>query len=152
LIRTRKCIKCGRIFDSSCNKSGPNYKTIEFSNCGECKKKWSKWSEWTGCANISDCFIKFNNRSRECIGIGNDSNHDCICDTFKSSLLDGWTQWICGSDIKECPGSTDFNTNNCEKVNGQWASWLTWSKCSMSCGMGFRLINNKLFSFFLFFN
>ncbi|KAL4223254.1 scavenger receptor [Mactra antiquata] len=79
---------------------------------------WSSWSSWGSCSQT--CLGGLTSRQRQCNSpTPSNFGHDCV-----------------GSnrEYKIC------NSIPCQvhSVNGHWASWHSWSTCSVSCGGGVK--------------
>ncbi|XP_070780046.1 properdin-like [Enoplosus armatus] len=96
--------------DNCCQNPHYGYQETD----GECQScgppVWSQWTRWSECNSL--CGDGVTQRSRKCFGIGQ-SQCDVAADTLQ---------------VKHCTGT-------CCDVKG-WASWDTWSPCSVTCGGG----------------
>merc|ERR1719317_546579 len=127
---------------------------------------WTSWSIWSDCSKDCGGGTARRRRScngqacggNVCPGNSNESkacNEQCCA---VDGIWESWTPWskcskVCGGGTSSrrrsctgqlcggspCPGNTnDLKVCNeqCCPVDGIWASWTSWSKCSKVCGGG----------------
>ncbi|XP_050472558.1 coadhesin-like isoform X3 [Bombus huntii] len=78
---------------------------------------WSNWNEWSTCS--VKCGSGVQTRKRLC---------------SETQNLQGTSCKGPSKDIKGCI------INNCS-INGMWSTWMVWSPCTSSCGIGTQLRN-----------
>ncbi|KAF7653808.1 hypothetical protein LDENG_00078230 [Lucifuga dentata] len=93
--------------DDCCQNSHYGYQDTD-GECHSCGPPvWSPWSPWLPCSVL--CGEGVSQRNRKCFGLG------------------------------ECEAGNNVETKACSATccDGQgWGSWLSWSSCSLSCGVG----------------
>ncbi|KAL4226916.1 hypothetical protein ACF0H5_014894 [Mactra antiquata] len=94
---------------------GANTNETDACNLGKCPVDghWLQWSSWASCSVT--CGGGNQTRTRTCF--------------FQPDVPHGDTCLGDSSEQQSC------NTNTCE-VDGVFAEWSTWSKCSVTCGNG----------------
>jgi len=102
--------------------------------CNEAKvNNWGPWGSWTGCSRT--CGTGTKTRSRTCTNPA-PSNDGLQCHGYKDGSKPCYT--------KPCPNSdsdSDSDSDQISAVNGNWASWGSWSGCSKTCGAGTKTRN-----------
>ncbi|XP_048263812.1 uncharacterized protein LOC100649092 isoform X3 [Bombus terrestris] len=127
---TATCGKGQKYRTRICNSPTPsNFKLMcsglafEMKSCVgiNCRKHsgstWSNWNEWSTCS--VKCGSGVQTRKRLCLETQNLQGTSCKGPS---------------KDIKGCI------INNCS-INGMWSTWMVWSPCTSSCGIGTQLRN-----------
>ncbi|XP_044124364.1 properdin-like [Bufo gargarizans] len=79
--------------------------------CQSCRpSEWSEWGNWSPCSVT--CHEGFQERHRTCIGQGHCPGNDL--------------------EVKSCV------QQECCPVMGGWSKWTSWSRCSVTCGIGHK--------------
>uniref|UniRef100_UPI00193A61B8 uncharacterized protein LOC120335429 n=1 Tax=Styela clava TaxID=7725 RepID=UPI00193A61B8 len=160
-LRFRECIN-GKVGDVGCQGDVSQLRPCNSLICPE----WASWLEWGNC-DVT-CGSGIQSRNRVCIGgvpgdIGCDLGGDDEIRDCSGNDCDFWAIWgpwsvcdqPCGTGLTtrtrecingipgegECQGSpSDFNVCNSLPC-AEWATWLEWETCTVSCGRGTRTRN-----------
>ncbi|KAH3754724.1 thrombospondin-2-like [Dreissena polymorpha] len=78
---------------------------------------WSDWSIWSNCS--ATCGVGVRQKIRTCTNPKPDrSGNDCVGEYIEYTV---------------CPNKP------CSVIDGGWASWGSWERCSVTCGVGQKL-------------